>query len=111
MAEQGQFFAAVRRMVQRIPAGQVASYSQVAEAVAGSRRYARAVGFALAGLTRQQAADVPWWRVINSQGCISRRSPRGAARQRALLEGEGIRFDERGRVDFADFGWDGPLGG
>ncbi len=46
---------------------------------------------------------VPWWRVINAQGRISARE--GAERQRGLLEGEGVVFDERGRVDLNRFGW------
>jgi methylated-DNA-protein-cysteine methyltransferase-like protein len=47
--------------------------------------------------------DVPWQRVINSQGEISPRP--GAERQRELLEQEGVVFNERGRVDLKRFGW------
>ena len=36
---------------------------------------------------------------------ISLRDPVGAAAQRALLEGEGVVLDARGRVDLARFGW------
>jgi methylated-DNA-protein-cysteine methyltransferase-like protein len=50
--------------------------------------------------------DVPWHRVINAQGKISPRP--GAARQRQLLEEEGVEFDERDKVDFERFGWNGP---
>jgi methylated-DNA-protein-cysteine methyltransferase-like protein len=50
--------------------------------------------------------DVPWQRVINSQGKISPRP--GAARQRQLLEEEGIEFDERDKLDFKRFGWKAP---
>jgi methylated-DNA-protein-cysteine methyltransferase-like protein len=52
---------------------------------------------------------VPWQRVINRHGRIS---PRGgeidSIRQRHFLEAEGVRFDETGRVDFAEVGWAGP---
>ncbi|MBK6795054.1 MAG: MGMT family protein [Anaerolineales bacterium] len=41
--------------------------------------------------------DVPWQRVINSQGKISERP--GAERQRPLLEAEGVVFDAKGKVD------------
>jgi len=52
--------------------------------------------------------DVPWHRVINSQGKISPRSSgEGSARQRQLLEGEGIRFNQQGRVDLNVVGWAG----
>ena len=50
--------------------------------------------------------DVPWQRVINSKGEISLRP--GADKQRQFLEGEGVIFDERGRVNLKVFGWDGP---
>ena len=53
--------------------------------------------------------DVPWQRVINSQGKISVRS-NGAAepRQRQALIREGIVFSLKGTVDLKRFGWDGP---
>jgi methylated-DNA-protein-cysteine methyltransferase-like protein len=51
--------------------------------------------------------DVPWWRVINSKGCISLSGEHGASRQRELLEAEGVAFDERGSVDWDLFGWEG----
>jgi methylated-DNA-protein-cysteine methyltransferase-like protein len=51
-------------------------------------------------------ADVPWQRVINSRGEVSPRAHgAGHARQRRLLEAEGIVFDRRGRVDLAKYGW------
>jgi len=54
-------------------------------------------------------SDVPWHRVINSRGSVSERAAGdGSAVQRALLEAEGVRFDERGRVDLKVVGWTGP---
>jgi methylated-DNA-protein-cysteine methyltransferase-like protein len=52
--------------------------------------------------------DVPWQRVINSQGKISLRQESGQSTQRQLLEAEGVVFDSRDRVDLARFGWTGP---
>jgi methylated-DNA-protein-cysteine methyltransferase-like protein len=49
---------------------------------------------------------VPWQRVINSRGTVSLRSP-GASIQQALLEEEGVVFDEQGRVDLKVYGWAG----
>ena len=43
--------------------------------------------------------DVPWQRVINSQGKISERP--GAEHQRELLEQEGVGFDARDKVDLS----------
>lgn len=48
--------------------------------------------------------DVPWQRVINSQGKISERA--GAERQRLLLEEEGIVF-VKDKADWKKFGWRG----
>lgn len=49
---------------------------------------------------------VPWHRVVNVRGEISRRA-RGAGEleQRILLEREAVRFSWRGRIDLAKFGW------
>jgi methylated-DNA-protein-cysteine methyltransferase-like protein len=53
-------------------------------------------------------AAVPWQRVINSGGGISARGGGIEVEvQRRLLEAEGVRFDKRGRVDLARYGWDG----
>jgi len=49
--------------------------------------------------------DVPWQRVINSQGKISERA--GAERQRQLLEEEGVVF-VKDKVDMKKYGWKGP---
>jgi len=95
----------VYAVVRQIPPGRVATYGQVAALAGGCT--ARMAGYALAGLP--QGSDVPWQRVINSQGKIS---PHGAgfgsAVQRQLLEDEGIEFDAQGKVDFDRVGWIGP---
>ena len=52
---------------------------------------------------------IPWQRVINSQGRISfPEGSKNALRQRSLLEQEGIVFDDKERVDFNKYGWNGP---
>ncbi len=91
-------------LVRRVPVGRVVTYGQVA-ALAGAPRAARAVGQAM----RICPAGVPWHRVVNGRGTISRRGDgSGALSQRLLLEGEGIRF-ARGRIDLGRFRW--PAGG
>lgn len=99
------FFERVYRVVRRIPAGQVASYGQVAR-ILGAPRAARTVGWALSSLP--EGHDVPWHRVVNSRGTVSldARGPGGAI-QRALLEEEGVVFQE-GRIDLKVYGWAGP---
>jgi methylated-DNA-protein-cysteine methyltransferase-like protein len=99
------FFDQVSLVVCSIPPGRVATYGQIAKLL-GNPRAARTVGWALRGMP--DGSDVPWQRVINSRGTVSFRpgSP-GAAIQRALLEAEGVAFDDQGRVDLTLFGWDG----
>jgi methylated-DNA-protein-cysteine methyltransferase-like protein len=90
-------------VVRRIPRGRVATYGQVAE-LAGLPGHARQVGYALHALPDGSA--VPWHRVINARGEVSRRSvPGPELSQRMLLEREGVRFDLRGRVDLQACGW------
>jgi len=92
-------YEAYYRIVRRVPPGRVVTYGDVA-AYAGWRGRARRVGYALHALGDDA---VPWWRVINARGEISARGGRADARQRALLEGEGVRFDAGGRVDLARY--------
>jgi hypothetical protein len=47
---------------------------------------------------------IPWQRVVNARGQISPRP--GAEGQRALLEQEGIQFDDRLRIDFKKYRWE-----
>lgn len=93
-------------VVRQIPAGRVATYGQVAAIVGNCT--ARMVGYAMAAL--EYHSDVPWQRVINRQGKVSPRTGgSGSAKQRQLLEAEGVRFDlAGGRIDFDRFGWSGP---
>lgn len=90
-------------VVRRIPRGRVATYGQVA-ALAGLPGHARQVGYALHALP--DGSDVPWQRVINHRGEVSRRAePFYEPLQRAMLEAEGVAFDHRGRVDLGRFRW------
>ena len=85
-------------VIRRIPPGRVMTYGDVAKE-AGHPRRARRVGYALAGL---RAPGVPWWRVVNAAGRISRgggRAPEGVDHQRDLLESEGVSFDPAGVLD------------
>ncbi len=93
----------VYAVVRRIPRGRVATYGQVAR-LAGLEGHARQVGYALHALP--QASYAPWHRVVNARGGISLPPGRGDdVTQRLRLEGEGVRFDARGRIDLERFGW------
>jgi methylated-DNA-protein-cysteine methyltransferase-like protein len=91
-------------VVKSIPSGFVATYGQVAR-LAGLPGHARQVGYALSALADKSA--IPWHRVVNAQGRISPRSDGSPADmiQRLRLEGEGIHFDEGGRISLQRFQW------
>ena len=93
----------VYAVVRRIPRGRVATYGQVAR-LAGLGPHARQVGYALSAL--RPGSRVPWHRVINARGEVSRRARPGAElTQRMLLEREGHRFDARGRLRLSKVQW------
>lgn len=90
-------------VVRRIPRGRVATYGQVA-ALAGLPGRARQVGYALHALP--EGSQVPWHRVINSQGRVSpRAAPGWDDVQRQFLEREGVGFGGGDRVSLARYQW------
>ena len=93
--------ARIYKAVSRIPRGRVATYGQIAR-LAGLSGQARLVGYAMHALPT--GSRVPWQRVINARGEISLPGS-SAARQRELLEREGVRFDTKGRIDLDRFLW------
>jgi methylated-DNA-protein-cysteine methyltransferase-like protein len=105
MSQSTSFNQLVYALVRAIPPGKVLNYGRVAELL-GVPGAAREVGWALHSLSSKDE-PVPWQRVVNAQGRISiKGSPEGAAEQRALLEAEGIFFDERDRLDMKIHLWD-----
>jgi methylated-DNA-protein-cysteine methyltransferase-like protein len=96
-------YARIYAVTRRIPRGRVATYGQIAR-LAGLPGHARQVGYALHAMAAE--GPVPWHRVINARGEISRRARPGAeAAQRELLEREGVAFGADGRVDLARHQW------
>ena len=94
----------VYELVRLIPPGRVATYGQIAAYV--DRCTPRMVGYALAASPPDQ--DVPWHRVINSQGMVSiRANGERDMLQRLLLKAEGVFFNKNGKVDLNAVGWKG----
>jgi methylated-DNA-protein-cysteine methyltransferase-like protein len=94
-------------LVLRIPAGRVMSYGLVAR-VLGAGYDARAIGNIMYA-TPQDDRQIPWHRVINSQGACSTAgltSPPDL--QQRLLEAEGITFTDKGRCDMEKYLWTPP---
>jgi methylated-DNA-protein-cysteine methyltransferase related protein len=97
------FYAVVRT----IPRGRVTTYGYVA-LLAGLPGRARLAGTALGALPTN--TTVPWHRVINAGGKISKREDSGWPSQRTLLEKEGVEFSKAGVVSLEKFGWRGKPG-
>ena len=95
-------FTQIFTIVSAIPYGRVATYGQIAEMVPISS--ARIVGFALASLNGSQE-DIPWHRVVNRNGEISPRGVDEMLTQKELLKSEGVKWNEKGRIDFKVYGW------
>lgn len=98
------------RTVQLIPKGKVASYGQIAD-LAGLPGRARLVGKALGKVPASgyQGNEVPWFRVINSQGKIS--FPLGSAefeRQKQQLQEEEV-VVIGARIKLKEFQWQPDL--
>lgn len=93
----------IYEVVKQIPYGKVATYGQVAE-LAGLYGKPRVVGYALYHVT--QNSKIPWHRVINAKGEISRSSLRDGNDdlQQELLQKEGIAFVS-GKIDLAQYRW------
>lgn len=94
----------IYEIVRQIPWGQVATYGQVAE-LAGMIGKPRLVGYALYRVS--DADEIPWHRVINAKGEVSRSPHRNGSDylQQSLLEAEEIHFSPAGRIDLGTYRW------
>jgi methylated-DNA-protein-cysteine methyltransferase-like protein len=111
MSKVPNFYDQVYAVVRRIPRGRVTSYGRIARML-GRPRAARAVGYALNALKDRRADDdfeeVPWQRVINSQGRISIvNREHGANRQAELLREEGVAVSQKLKVNLDVYLWKG----
>ena len=110
-AQRDHWYQAIWEVARQIPAGKVATYGQVAALVpqppgVSPQDYAAFRARWCGNAMRACPPDVPWQRVINSEGKISPRP--GAEQQRHLLEQEGVVFDAKGKVDLKKYAWAGP---
>jgi len=101
------YYEQVWDLVRQIPFGRVVTYGQVTKILPQPEGIsaddfkmsaARWVGLAMAACPD----DVPWHRVINSQGKISH--PAEAGKQKKLLEAEGVLF-LKDKIALAQFQW------
>ncbi|KAK9475206.1 YALI0D05687p KAB8284608.1 6-O-methylguanine DNA methyltransferase [Dipodascopsis tothii] len=129
------FYVAVYEAVQGIPPGKVTTYGHIAKLIFMPSN-SRQVGYALKYLRSSpqdvdgtaniyddgelalrdefNSLNVPWWRVISSQGHISFRPGEGMTIQAEKLRDEGIEVTEndlrRARiVSLRQYGWFPPV--
>lgn len=92
----------IYEVVKQIPRGTVATYGQVA-ALAGNRRWARVVGYALHA--NPDPESIPCYRVVNRKGRLSDAFAFGGVnRQKLLLEEDGVEVSD-GHVDLERYQW------
>lgn len=98
-----EFSKKVIAVIQKVPKGKVATYKQIA-ALAGKPHAVRAIAWILHSSSK--AHNLPWQRILNAQGKISFPvSSRSYKKQKSLLQKEGIRFPDGGRIDLARYQW------
>jgi methylated-DNA-protein-cysteine methyltransferase-like protein len=99
-------FDKIYDVVKKIPKGKVATYGQVA-ALAGNRRWARVVGYALHANPEPQ--NIPCYRVVTKDGKPSQAFAFGGVnKQITLLQEDGIEFVE-GAVNMKKYQWETPM--
>ena len=102
LADETTYRERVYELVKQIPPGRVMTYGQIAE-ILGEGYTPRTVGYVM------HAADtenVPWQRVINSQGaCSTGKMTIPVNLQQQILEAEGIAFDAKGRCNLVEVLW------
>ncbi len=97
-----EFTESVIAILKKIPQGKVATYGQVST-LAGSPRAARQVVRILHSSSKKH--NLPWHRVISSQGKISLLPNQGAEIQKSLLVKEKVKFSLSGSVDLKRYQW------
>ena len=98
--EERNSYEKIYEVVRQIPKGCVATYGQVA-ALAGNKRWARVVGYALH--VNPDPEGIPCYRVVNREGRLAEAFAFGGVhRQKELLEAEGIAVSQ-GRVGSGAF--------
>ncbi|MEK7954032.1 MGMT family protein [Luteolibacter soli] len=92
--------AEVIRLVALIPEGRFTTYGSIAVHMNCNPRH---VAQTLSGLTREEAQDLPWHRVVAAEGRISQSmDPKLAAKQKKLLKAEGMKVNEKGYIMDSD---------
>jgi len=89
-------------LIKSIPGGKVSSYGAIALA-AGLPNGARQTVRVLHSLSEK--FDLPWHRVIRSDGSIALMEGEGKELQIELLRAEGVKVSHNGKVDMKRYGY------
>ncbi len=93
----------VVKIIKNIPSGKVLTYGRIAK-LASNPQAARQVSWLLHSSTKKY--NLPWHRVINSQGKISMKSFDDREYQKHLLEKEGVVIRDNYKIDLKIFLWE-----
>ncbi len=92
--------AEVIRLTKLIPPGKFTTYGAIATHMNVAARH---VAFVLSRLTEEEAAALPWQRVVGAEARLSpRMGPELRAEQQRRLEAEGLRVDAAGFIQDSD---------
>ena len=92
----------VYHLVKQIPRGKVMTYGQIA-AILGEGYTPRTVGYVMHAA---ETENVPWQRVINSQGaCSTGKMTMPVNLQQSILESEDVFFNDKGKCDLTVYLW------
>lgn len=98
-----EFTRKVMQNIQNIPKGKVATYKQIA-GLAGKPQGSRGVAWILHSCSTTY--NLPWHRVLNSQGRISFDPlSHNFKQQKKFLEYEGVEFLKAGQLDLKKYQW------
>ena len=93
----------VINIIKNIPVGKVLTYGRIAK-LAGNPNGARQVSWLLHSSSKKY--NLPWHRVINSQGRIALKAQDGQDFQKILLEKEGVEIGSANKIDLKKYIWE-----
>lgn len=93
----------VINIIKNIPVGKVLTYGRIAK-LAGNPNGARQVSWLLHSSSKKY--NLPWHRVINSQGRIALKAQDGQEYQKILLEKEGVEIGSTNKIDLKKYIWE-----
>ncbi|MEX1329725.1 MAG: MGMT family protein [Desulfobacterales bacterium] len=87
-------------IIKSIPAGKVCAYGRIA-LIAVQPNGAKLVTRVIQSVSRKH--NLPWYRIINTKGFISLPKSLRYNQQKALLQREGVQFDEKDWIDLKSY--------